>query len=544
MPSISLPVSRYLVPFDPKRMSHYFVDVFVVGGGLAGLRAAMGVDSDLNVLIVTKDKWLESNSNYAQGGIASVLSPLDSFAEHVHDTMVAGGALCDQDVVEMVVRDGPQEILELISWGTRFDKDASSGEFTLGREGGHGRNRILHAMGDATGAEIMRAAIASARAALNLQMWEDTFVLDLLVHEGVCRGALIWNPYHGWTCIWAKQTILATGGTGQIYRETTNPRVATGDGHAIAYRAGAELRDMEFVQFHPTVLYVAGSSRSLVTEAARGEGAYLVDVAGHRFMPDYDQRAELAPRDIVSQSIVKQMRKTQAPSVFLDMSHLDADHVRSRFPGVAKRCAEFGIDIATDRIPVRPGAHYMMGGVTVDRDGQTTVPGLLAVGEVTSSGLHGANRLASNSLLENVVFGVRAARKVSEAARKMTDLWHALPIGNVADHPSSDRELDLEDVRNTLKSVMWRSVGVEREAGTLATAQSEVDRLSQYVESRSFRCPKAWELQNMILLSRMIIRAALLREESRGGHFRSDFPEINEIDWQRRVAFRRPKAED
>ncbi len=258
------------------------------------------------------------------------------------------------------------------------------------------------------------------------------FTLDLLTHKGVCRGALVWNPVHGKTLVWAKQTILCTGGVGQIYRETTNPEVATGDGLAAAYRAGAELRDMEFTQFHPTVLYIAGSSRNLITEAIRGAGAYLVDRNGYRFMPDYDPRLELAPRDVVSRSIVAQMEKTRHPNVYLDLRHLDREKVRARFPGIATLCAEFGLDLATDLIPVRPGAHYMIGGVTVDLEGRTTLAGLWAAGEVTSSGLHGANRLASNSLLEGLVYGAHAGRLASLAARVVDDDFRALPLENAA----------------------------------------------------------------------------------------------------------------
>ncbi len=396
------PVPRYLVSFHAKQIPHHFVDVLVIGAGIAGLRAAMEIDPRLSLLVITKDAMEESNSNYAQGGIASVIDPGDNFANHVEDTLVAGANLCDREVVEMVVRKAPGHIRELIDWGTRFDTE--QGELILGREGGHSHRRIVHALGDATGHEVMRAMIQRAREH-QAQFWPNTFTVDLLTHEGRCRGALVWHARHGRTFIWAKQTILCTGGAGQVYRETTNPEVATGDGHAIAYRAGAEMRDMEFMQFHPTMLYIAGGSRSLITEAMRGEGAWLVDAAGRRFMPDFDERAELAPRDVVSQAIVAQMEKTRAPSVFLDLSHLDAAHVRKRFPGIARTCAEFGIDIATDPIPVRPGAHYMIGGVTVDRVGRTRLPGLWAAGEVTSSGLHGANRLASNSLLEGLVFG-------------------------------------------------------------------------------------------------------------------------------------------
>ncbi|HCK40098.1 MAG TPA: L-aspartate oxidase, partial [Planctomycetaceae bacterium] len=363
------PIPRYLVPFHPKHIPHHFVDVLVIGGGIAGMRATMAIDPQLSALVITKDRLQESNSTYAQGGIAGVLTPEDCFDNHIDDTLNAGGELCDRDVVEMVIREAPSHIQQLIQWGTVFDRQA--GELLLGREGGHSHNRIAHALGDATGQEIMRAMIQRAQTELQAQIWQNTFTIDLLTHEGSCRGALVWNKHHGKTFVWAKQTILCTGGVGQIFRETTNPPVATGDGHAFAYRAGAELLDMEFMQFHPTVLYIAGSSRSLITEAVRGEGALLVDANGIRFMPEYDPRAELAPRDIVSQAIVDRMEKTHHPCVYLDLTPLGAENARQRFPGISKSCAEFGIDITRDRVPVRPGAHYMIGGVKVDQDGHT-----------------------------------------------------------------------------------------------------------------------------------------------------------------------------
>ncbi|MEM8677728.1 MAG: L-aspartate oxidase [Planctomycetota bacterium] len=522
MPTIEIPAPPYLVAFHPKRIPHYFTDILIVGGGLAGLRAAIAVDPKLSVVVVTKDEWRESNSNYAQGGIASVMDPEDSFQDHIEDTLAAGGQLCDREVVETVIKDAPARINELIGWGTQFDSE--DGELSLGREGGHQHNRILHAMGDATGKEIMRAVIHRAREREHTQMWQHTFTIDLIAHEGRCRGALVWNPHHGRTFIWAKQTILCTGGVGQVYRETTNPPVATGDGHAMAFRAGATLRDMEFVQFHPTVLYIAGSSRSLITEAMRGEGAHLVDATGHRFMPDYDPRAELAPRDIVSQAIVAQMQQTRRPNVYLDLSHLDGARMRRRFPGIAKTCAEFGIDIGQDQIPVRPGAHYMIGGVIVDADGRTTLPGLWAAGEATSSGLHGANRLASNSLLEGLVYGVRAAERASEAASEEADDLRALPITN-ATVDAPQEPLDLVDIRNSLKSLMWRAAGVRREADTLRQASASIESWCNYVLNRQLAEPEGWELQNMLLNSRLMIEAALRREESRGVHLRTDFPE-------------------
>ncbi|HEX7448497.1 MAG TPA: L-aspartate oxidase [Pirellulales bacterium] len=527
---------RYLVPFHPKREAHHFVDVLIVGGGLAGLRAALAVDRRLRVLVITKDSLLQSNSHYAQGGIAGVLDPEDRFENHIADTLKAGGDLCNREIVELVVREAPERIRELMAWGARFDEE--SGELALGREGGHSHFRIVHALGDATGREVMRAVIDRVLAQEHIAHWQDTFTLDLLTHEGVCRGALVWNARRGKTLVWAKQTILCTGGAGQIYRETTNPPVATGDGHALAFRAGAELRDMEFMQFHPTVLYIAGSSRSLITEAMRGEGARLVDRTGHRFMPDYDARGELAPRDVVSQAIVSQMEKTRHPNVYLDLSHLAAERVRARFPGIAAVCAEFGIDIARDWIPVRPGAHYMIGGVTIDAEGRSTLPGLWAAGEVSSSGLHGANRLASNSLLEGLVFGAHTGEGASRAALAMPDCFQALPLENPALVDSAE-QLDLDDIRNSLKSLMWRSAGVRRDAAGLAEAQEMIDHWCGYVLDRQFAEPAGWQLQNMLWVSRIMIAAAALREESRGVHLRVDFPQADDEHWRRHLAFRR-----
>jgi L-aspartate oxidase len=528
------PAPRYLVPFHPKRVPHHFADVLIIGGGLAGLRAANAVDPGLSVLVVTKESLRQSNSNYAQGGIAGVLDPEDRFEDHIADTLTAGGKLCDRAVVEMVVREAPERIRELITWGTNFDLEA--GELALGREGGHSHDRIVHALGDATGKEVMRAVIEHTRNLPNVQTWEDTFTIDLLTHGGACRGALVWNAEHGKTLVWAKQTILCTGGCGQVFRETTNPEVATGDGLAVAWRAGAEVRDMEFMQFHPTVLYIAGSSRNLITEAMRGAGGRLIDRNGYRFMSDYDDRLELAPRDIVSRSIVSQMEKTRHPNVYLDMSHLDPQMVRSRFPGMAAICGEFGLDITHDPIPVRPGAHYMIGGVTVDLEGRTSLPGLWAAGEVTSSGLHGANRLASNSLLEGLVYGVYAGQGASQAAAKVPDSFQVLPLENP---PRTDQvePLDIVDIRNSLKSLMWRACGVRRDRERLSEAAEDIDRWCRYVLPRQFADPKGWELQNMLTVSRLMIRAALTREETRGVHLRTDFPNTDDDRWQRHLVF-------
>lgn len=540
-----VPTPRYLVPFHPKRVPHHFCDVLILGGGLAGLRAAIEIDPRLEVLVVTKDDLRESSSQYAQGGIASVLDPEDRFENHVADTLQAGGTLCDVGVVEMVIREAPARIAELMNWGTHFDVD--HGQLALGREGGHSHDRIVHALGDATGKEVMRAVIERVRGLRHVQTWQDTLTIDLLTSEGVCRGALVWNPQHGKTLVWAKQTILCTGGVGQLYRETTNPPVATGDGMALAYRAGVELRDMEFMQFHPTVLYIAGSSRSLITEAVRGEGARLIDRQGHRFMPDYDPRGELAPRDVVSQAIAEQMEKTRHPNVYLDLSHLDAAFVRKRFPGIVALCAEFDLDVPRDPIPVRPGAHYMIGGVTVDVEGRTTLPGLRAAGEATSSGLHGANRLASNSLLEGLVYGAHAGRAASRMAGETPDDFRGLPLSNsalsnpalTAEDSDGDPPFDLLDIRNSLRSLMWRNLGIRRDLDGLQQAAESVDHWCRYVLKRQFRDPPGWELQNMLTVARIMIAAALAREESRGVHQRSDFPGTDDVHWKRHLAFRR-----
>ncbi len=519
---------RYLVPFDPKRVPHLYTDVLIIGGGIAGIRAALAVDRSLRTVVITKDSLQQSNSAYAQGGIAGVLDPLDDFSNHVADTMAAGKGLCHQDIVELVIREAPQRIRDLITYGAEFDK--VDGELALTLEGGHSHARVAHALGDATGQEVMRAMNRRAIEADYLDIWPKTFTIDLLTHEGNCRGALVWNPNHGRTFVWAKQTILCTGGAGALYRETTNPQIATADGHAVALRAGCELRDMEFMQFHPTVLYIAGSSRYLISEAVRGEGAHLVDCNGHRFMRDYNPAGELAPRDVVSQAITQQMAKTSHPCVYLDLSSIPADHVRHRFPHIGQVCADFGVDLTKDKVPVRPGAHYMVGGVTTDADGRTSLPGLWAAGEVTSTGLHGANRLASNSLLEGVVFGLRCGQNASQVALSQPDNFTAprLESPSMTSKTRIDDPLDLTDIRNSLRSLMWRNVGISRNEQDLVTARQQLDFWANYVCRRDLVDPAGWELQNMMLVARSMAAAALERRESRGVHARSDYPDTLE----------------
>lgn len=530
--------NRYLVSFDSRTAIHRFTDILVIGAGIAGLRAALEAPRDLSVLVVTKDSLTESNSNYAQGGIAGVLSPEDKFENHVEDTLVAGDGLCDREIVDMVVREAPNEIEKLVEIGTKFDEE--NGRLALTREGGHSHRRIVHALGDATGHEVMRAIIAKAKATPNVTLWDDTFTIDLLTDATGCVGAVIWRPVVGPLLVWARQVVLASGGCGMVYRETTNPPVATGDGMAAAYRAGAELRDMEFMQFHPTVLYVAGSARSLISEAVRGEGAYLRDVYGERFMLKDDPRAELAPRDVVSRAIFRTMERTQHSNVYLDLSHLPRDLVMTRFPGIAKVCRSFGLDIAKDRIPVRPGAHYMVGGVTVDAHGRTTVPNLWAAGEVTSTGLHGANRLASNSLIEGLVYGALCGRGAADACRGKPRLLQALPMAFAAGDEEPDERLDVADLTSSLRSLMVRKMGIVRDRTRLDEARVDVDFWCRYVLVREFDKRAGWELQNLLTVARLMLDAAATREESRGTHFRSDFPKREDEIWGQRHVTSKP----
>ena len=528
---------RYLVSFHPKRVSHRFTDVLILGSGLAGMRAALAVDPSQAVLVTSKSSVQQSNSQWAQGGIAAVWNAEDNFESHAEDTVVAGQGLCNPAVVDHVVHEAPDRVHELIEWGANFDL-TGTGEVALTREGGHRFNRILHALGDATGREIMRTVLDRASHFSNIQLLENTFTIDLITQNGRCVGVITWSEGAGIQMIWAKETILATGGCGAVYRETTNPPLATGDGLAMAYRAGAQLQDMEFMQFHPTVLYVAGSARHLISEAVRGEGAYLRDCRGQRFMPSYDKRAELAPRDIVAQSIVRQMTATKHPCVYLDQRHLDPTVVRERFPGIAAACAKCGLDFAKDLIPVRPGAHYMVGGLTTDIDGRTSLPGLWACGEVAATGLHGANRLASNSLLEALVFGESCGRLASRLVTEQISTYQIVPLEHR--HPNGvGVELDVADIRNSLQSLMFRQVGIERDGEGLEDARFQVDFWSQYVMPVEFSSPPGWELQNMLLVAEMMIESARERTESRGTHFRSDFPSSNDQTWRYHLASRR-----
>ena len=537
---------RYLIPFRAAQLPQQTADVLVIGGGVAGLRAAIAASETADVMPVTKDSVEQSNTWYAQGGIAAVLQPSDSYEMHVSDTESAGAGLCDDRAVQIVIKEGPQRVLELLSWGANFDKQKGNPyDLAFTREGGHSFARIVHAYGDATGKDVAQTLINTVRTHKNIRVSEKSFVIDLLTDNGRCIGALAMINHQA-TIIWARQTILASGGAGQLYRESTNPKIATADGHAMAWRAGATLQDMEMVQFHPTTLYVAGSSRALITEAVRGEGAYLVDRNGYRFMKDYHPDGELAPRDVVSLAIVQQIRKTHFTHVFLDVRHLDPEKFRARFPQLAHLLDQFEINPATDLIPIHPAAHYMIGGVDADEFGQSSLKGLYAIGEASCSGLHGANRLGSNSLLEGLAFGARAGKHAAEAARSEKikfpqALENRLP-------PSSKAELDITDVKSTLRSIMWRNVGIERSGDRLQETLERLAYWGRYVMDKVFDPQSStngvtpgWELQNMLSVCGLIATAAHTRKESRGVHYRIDFPKRDDADWRVHLLWRRPQ---
>ena len=510
----------------------------MIGSGVAGSAAAIAAAEvpRTEAVLLAKGNLQEGSTYYAQGGVAAVLAPEeneDSLECHVEDTIEAGCGLSDPEVVRMVVEEGVKRVERLIEWGARFDTKEGRIQFT--REGGHSHPRILHT-GDTTGREIERTLLHEVGKQSAILTLRDTYAIDLITRDGECWGALVQRPSGDTQAIWAKRTVLATGGAGRLYRETTNPAVTTGDGLSMAIRAGAVLRDPEFIQFHPTTLYVAGADRFLITEAARGEGGKLIDSKGEQFMHRFHPRAELAPRDTVSRGIMARLKELGDNKVFLDLSAIPRERILERFPRIREFCLGFGIDILREPIPVRPSAHYTVGGIRIDTEGRTDLPGLFAAGEVTSSGLHGANRLGSNSLLEGLVFGNRAggraAREASQVALRpipfdpsADDLW-AGDIGG-KDH------LDLSDLRMSLQSEMWRRVGIERSREGLLRTLHQIEEWIPYLLGANFTHPAGWTLQNMLVTAYAITLGALRREETRGVHFRSDFPERDDARWGR-----------
>ncbi len=486
-------------------------DFLVVGAGVAGLRAAIELAEAGDVLVVAKDNLRESSSEYAQGGIAVAIGEDDSVDLHEQDTLAAGDGLCDPDAVRTLVKQGPREIERLIEWGAEFDREDS--RLALGREGAHSRRRILHAHGDSTGREIARTLYRKVLSLRNVQFQSFSAVTDLLVADGEAAGVVACDAVsRSAVPIYARAVLLATGGLGRVYRNTTNPEVATGDGVAAAYRAGAALSDLEFVQFHPTALHLEGAPPFLLSEALRGEGAYLRNAAGERFMQRYHRLAELAPRDVVSRSIVLEIQRSGAPHVFLDLRHLDAGFLRRRFPRICETCLHYGLDITREPAPVHPAAHYAMGGVWTDLDGRTTVPRLYAAGEVACTGVHGANRLASNSLLEGVVFGARAGVAMRECSSARY-LRSARPID--PRFPCATTE--------EVQMLAWEKCGILRSGEGLTDALNALEQMPLTPCGEPVRA--LFELRNMHTVVTLIARCALARKESRGAHYRTDYPE-------------------
>lgn len=529
---------RYLIPFRSSLLPQIFTDTLVVGSGVAGLRCAIEASAHGEVIVLAKESVNLSSTSWAQGGIASVRRAGDSAEQHEQDTLEAGAGLCDERAVQALVREGPAEVEQLIQWGMKVDRD-SDGTISLGREGGHRQDRIVHADGDATGAALAATLIARASTVPSLRLFDRCFALDVLTTErdGERRavGVLSWHPRHGLQIIWARATVLACGGAGQVYRETTNPKVATGDAVAMGWRAGASVADLEFMQFHPTSLYVAGAPRHLISEAVRGEGAFLVDASGERFMLGAHPMAELAPRDVVSRGIVAHLARTGQSHVFLDCRALGGGQpgfFAKRFPGLARMLAGFGLDASRDPIPVNPAAHYTIGGVATDIEGRSSVAGLYACGESAANGVHGANRLASNSLLDGLVFGRRVAHAIAADALADPVPAHVESRINVPERG----DLDVADIRASLRSAMWRNVGLQRSATRLGDVLTMVGFWGRYGLHAVFEDPTGWEAQNLLVVAHLMAQAALTRNESRGTHWRLDAP-ATDPQWRVRLAW-------
>ena len=511
-------------------------DYVVIGAGIAGLRAAVELAESGRVLVVTKEQLGESNTQYAQGGIAVAMSGQEDVSLHLEDTIAAGDGLVDAAAGEILVREGPERVEELLAWGTHFDRYTSgehSGELMLTREAAHSRDRILHANGDATGREISRALLATARVTKNIQLAEWTMITGLVVEDGRCVGARLLDADNLEHTVYARAVLLASGGAGQVYSDTTNPPVATGDGISVAMAVGAELADMEFYQFHPTALSLPGVPRFLMSEALRGEGAYLLNDKGERFMERYHPSLELAPRDVVARAITREGfpdpytesgGEGTARTVYLDMRHVEREHpgldLQLRFPGISKFLATCGLQLNRDRIPVRPAAHYLMGGVRTDVDTHTSLPGLYAAGEVACTGVHGANRLASNSLLEGLVFGARAAKAMREERSISTR-----PTETLRFEPEANADAESEIAK--LQAGMWKHAGLLRDRALLSSFAGMNDSIftAKYAHKWNRRTHEALSLSR---IAEAIVQSALAREESRGAHYRSDFPKRND----------------
>ncbi|OME83863.1 MULTISPECIES: L-aspartate oxidase [Paenibacillus] len=525
-------IPQYLIDFELNDLPVIETDAIVIGSGIAGLYTAIMASATQNVLLITKKSLLESNTRYAQGGIAAVTAEDDSPAYHRQDTLLAGAGLCSSTAVDVLVNEGPVGVQELIRLGTMFDVE--NGELALTQEGAHSHRRILHANGDATGYEIVRALSIQVEMLHNVEVWDDHFVIDLITEQGECHGVLVQMPDGKRVFVRGRATVMCSGGAGQLYRYTTNPEVATADGVAMAYRAGAEIRDMEFIQFHPTALSYPGAPRFLISEAVRGEGAVLRNIRGERFMPKYHELLELAPRDIVARAIVSEMEGTGSTFVYLDITHESPEMVKHRFPTIYETCMQYGLDLSSDWIPVSPAAHYMMGGIKTNLHGESSVKRLFACGEVSSTGVHGANRLASNSLSEAIVYGSRIVERIKSLPEPSGDPLHVSFHLGRKDAPSQA----MVEKRLKLQKVMVRYAGLRRNRDTLLRAAEELGRQLPLFHSMLSK-REEYEFANMLTASLLVVQGALGREESRGAHYREDFPERNDSVWQKHIVHTR-----
>lgn len=494
-------------------------DFVVVGAGVAGLRAAIASAEAGTVLVLAKQELTESATQYAQGGIAVALSDEDEISLHLQDTINAGDGIVNVEAAHALVEEGPERIQELIDWGTQFDRHGTKLTFT--REAAHSRSRILHAHGDSTGREIGRALYAKASSLKNVAFCEFEFTSALHLESGEVRGVELLSRSGQKHRVISRAVLLATGGAGNIYSNTTNPSVATADGVAMAYHAGAEISDMEFVQFHPTALYVKDAPRFLLSEALRGEGAVLRNSDLHRFMPKYHDMAELAPRDVVARAIAHELEVSglKEPVVYLDLTHLNAKHIQARFPRIFETCLKYNVDITVDLVPVRPAAHYLMGGVRTGLDGRTSIPGLFAAGETACTGVHGANRLASNSLLEGLVFGARAGHAMRQELKNHQTASRQTP----QQEHSRTGAPDVESLIREMQQLMWDKAGIVRNRQGMTEALQQLNAIAERLPAPDSR--RHNEARNLHIASLLIVRSALARLESRGAHYRLDYPQ-------------------
>lgn len=516
-----------MIKLDP---SDIISDVLVIGSGIAGLSFALKIASSAQVVLITKKEKAESNTNYAQSGIAAVFSPSDSYEKHMNDTINCGDGLSKRVVVEKIVREGPTRIQELAELGVAFSQNAK-GELDLGIEGGHSRRRVVHAE-DLTGKEVESTLLNAVAKTPSIRLFENHAAINLAVDGNRCLGCYALDTKKSVVRNFiSKVTVLATGGIGRIYLHTTNPEIATGDGIAMAYRAGATIMNMEFTQFHPTYLYQPKGESFLISEALRGEGAILLDKRGRRFIADYNPMKELAPRDIVARAIDQELKKSGDNCVFLDISHRKCGFLRSRFPGIYEKCLSFGIDITKNPIPVVPAAHYCCGGVKTALDGQTDIKNLLAIGETACTGLHGANRLASNSLLEALVCSHFATERCKELLEGESLLQSFAPWES-GDAVDIDEAVVVTQNRDEIRHLMWNYVGIVRSNKRLTRAKKRVNLLQEEINQYYWDfiiTPDLIELRNMVLVAEIIIDSAILRKESRGIHYSLDYPEKSPV---------------